>query len=380
MEKSIENENVIQLIRDEIASAERNLLSWDVNWHEKYSDVYVPKSCFDDTPSIDDEINKKIGSYGINVYRVYIDKLNRLPIKIIRIDDKYDCEASVVEWNNITTHNSTRNIEFRNDGDILLSKDSKRKKGYSYDAEYNVLSDNFSLDMRRISSADKYFSPVDRCSISVEDDRVIKKCGSIVIIDDLSTGKKTLQIGTPSPRRRDGARGVLFEATYDEEGNLEKSSLVLNTFKCHGKVNGTYRLDASKKKGVRANFYSRKGKRVDLSSNPLICESLKKMALLYFDGDLEKNIISEYFDVMQEHIEMGFNNTSTTPVLGDLGMDLVSDMDKRFIELLKTIKGELPLSGLTERVEKLLDKLEYKKGTGPKVLKLSSTNTNNIVS
>ena len=137
-------------------------------------------------------------------------------------------------------------------------------------------------------------------------------------------------------------------------------AVAINTHKGNSKVNGTYRFDVSRKKGIRANFYSRKGIKVDLTTNPILLRTANfaNSTQNAIAKNLTKKIIS-------------FDNS-------DFNMEAVKQAELRIIEMVKCIKGELPLSGLVERIDGCLSLLDRKKHEKvedkAKVLRLESGN------
>lgn len=349
-----DNDMLVQLIREEMVNAEKNLLDWNAFWREVYVYADVPYSFFNEFCGSEQDVKKHLESYGIDWFKISSSKSGQTPIKTLTIDGKYDCPIMQIDWNSIITNNSVRSISFENNGDIYFSKESNGKGKYSYDSRYNVSSSDFAVEIRHGSSL--FGTNNEKYNISVDGNIVTKKNGNVVITDNLLTGEKTFRLVSS---KENNPRAVVFEAVYDSNGILNRSSLELNTFKSSGKINGTYRFNFSLDKGTRINFYSRKGKCFDLSNNLEICEKLKRVALSYLDDD-EKQIVSEYFDVMQKHQEIGINNTGVVYNLGNFGFEHVSNRDKKVINILKMIKGEIPLDGLTKRINTLFEKMNVK--------------------
>ena len=349
-----DNDMLVQLIREEMVNAEKNLLDWNAFWREVYVNADVPYSFFNEFCGLEQDVKKHLESYGIDWFKISSSKSGQKPIKTLIIDGKYNCPVMQIDWNSIVTNNSVRSISFENNGDIYFSKESNGKGKYSYDSKYNVLSSDFDIEIRRGSSM--LGTDNEKYSISVDGNIVTKKNGNVIITDNLVTGEKTFRLVSSKEKNR---RAVVFEAVYDSNGILNRSSLELNTFKSSGKINGTYRFNFSLDKGTHINFYSRKGKCFDLSNNLEICEKIKRLALSYLD-DEEKQIVSEYFDVMQEHQEIGINNTGVVYNLSDFGFEHVSNRDKKIINILKMIKGEIPLDGLTQRINTLFERMNIK--------------------
>ena len=142
---------------------------------------------------------------------------------------------------------------------------------------------------------------------------------------------------------------VTFEAVLDTFDAFQRGAVDIKTYKGNGKVNGTYRFDVSREKGARANFYSRKGVKVDLIYHP---ELLKKANLLLSakspsTGDM---VISKFADSTQQAVANSLGNRVISFDATDFTMDAVSNADKRVVSTIKNIQGELPLYGLNQRI------------------------------
>lgn len=172
----------------------------------------------------------------------------------------------------------------------------------------------------------------------------------IYIYQDLKTNDKIIKIEKGYRRRNKSFNSsVSFEAVFDSFDTFQKGAVEIKTYKGNGKVNGTYRFDVSREKGARANFYSRKGVKVDLIHHP---ELLKKANLLLSakspsTGDM---VISKFADSTQQAVANSLGNRVISFDATDFTMDAVSNADKRVVGTIKNIQGELPLYGLNQRI------------------------------
>lgn len=72
---------------------------------------------------------------------------------------------------------------------------------------------------------------------------------------------------------------IQFEVVLNPDDSLEHGNVQLLTHKDNGKVNGTYRFGFNRQKDVQAMFYSRKGVKVDLVSNPKLLSIANNLLL-----------------------------------------------------------------------------------------------------
>ncbi len=172
---------------------------------------------------------------------------------------------------------------------------------------------------------------------------------------------------------------IIFEATLNPDENLERVTFEINTHKGNGKINGTYRFDLSKEKGMSANFYSRKGIKIDMTTNPILLEIANNLLLLASNnknsGDI---IISNFATSTQNAIAKNLSQRVISFDSSNFNIKAIKQSEVAVIELLKTIKGELPLAGLVERVNNCLELINKQNdleiyGTN-KTLKLKTKN------
>ena len=185
----------------------------------------------------------------------------------------------------------------------------------------------------------------------------------IEIIQDLNTGVKIVRISKKYDRRdKENNASVVFEAVLNADDSLEMGAVAINTHKGNGKVNGTYRFDVSRKKGIRANFYSRKGIKIDLTTNPMLLGTANTLLLPSPNSENSSDIIvSNFANSTQNAIAKNLSEKVISFDNSDFNMEAVKQAKSNIIEMLKCIKGELPLCGLVERIDNCLLLLDSKK-------------------
>ena len=357
----------LEKVLEEMSMAEDYAATWKASWYEQCLDAYS-----DDLygmSEMDFEEFQKMyhNHYLLEGVRPLEKRIGEPLRKVTLIGDygeKYHCEFAKVVWEGMCSKKAIRSFSFANDGEISFTKtdkikSDKRRKNTgkdhiytSYEATYNVLADDFRLDVTvdRVTG-EKYSRRYrDYISFSRLGDVVVKRFNDIYIYHDLNTNRKMIRIEKGYHRKnKSNNSSVSFEAELDTIDAFQRGSVDIKTYKGNGKVNGTYRFDVSREKGARANFYSRKGVKVDLIYHP---ELLKKANLLLSakspsTGDM---VISKFADSTQQAVANSLGNRVISFDATDFTMDAVSNADKRVVSTIKNIQGELPLYGLNQRI------------------------------
>ena len=198
--------------------------------------------------------------------------------------------------------------------------------------------------------------------LSLKDNILIEKFNDIEITRNLSTGKKVVRIIKKRDRTMPNYSSVVFEAALNPDNSLEFGNITINTYKANGKVNGTYRFDASRKKGICANFYSRKGVKIDLINNPDLLNTANALLLPtpsnQNSGDI---IVSNFVNAIQNAIAKNSSEKVISFDDFDFNIEAIQESETKIIEIVKCIKGELPLFGLVERINNCLNLIDKKK-------------------
>ena len=390
MEKIDENTQIIAVekVLEEMKYAERILNSWQTCWWEEYQNVVLTQEYFDnfhwDYLKLSDEDkdeNEKIDKYTRTTEYMGI------PLKHLMLGEKYNCDVSTINWYDILTKNSSRNLLFHNNGNIELHKKShkwpskKRPTAIEYDANYNVLSNDFDISVTIDSLMDNYFEKHNYTylTLSLKSNVLTEKFNDIEIIRYLDSGIKVIKIVKKhNKREKQNNSSVIFEAVLNPDNNLEMGSVVINTHKGNGKINGTYRFDVSKEKGVNANFYSRKGVKIDLTTNPLLLSKANTLLLSKPSNQNSSDIIvADFANSTQNTIAKNLSEKVISFDSSDFNMESIIQAEATIIENIKHLKGELPLYGLIERIDNclyLMDMSPNKKAKGnPRTLKIDKT-------
>ena len=357
----------LEKVFEEMSRVEEYVGEWKASWYEQYLDVYSDDLYGMRDADLLDFQESYHNHYLLEGVRPLEQRNGEALRKVTLIGDygeEYNCEFAKVVWEGMCSKKAIRSFSFANDGKISFTKTDKIKSNTrrkesgknhiytSYEATYNVLSDDFCLDVTvdRVTG-EKYSRRYrDYISFSRLGDVVVKRFNDIYIYQNLNTNRKMIRIEKEYHKKsKSNNSSVSFEAELDTIDAFQRGAVDIKTYKGNGKVNGTYRFDVSREKGARANFYSRKGIKVDLIRHP---EILAKANLLLSakspsTGDM---VISKFADSTQQAVADALNNRIISFDATDFNMKAVHDAERKVVDTVKKIKGELPLFGLTERI------------------------------
>ena len=357
----------LEKVLEEMSKAEEYAATWKASWYEQRLDAYS-----DDLYGMSEmdleEFQKMYHNHYLLEKVMPLEKRIGEPLRKVTLigdyGEEYNCEFAKVVWEGMCSKKAIRSFSFANDGEISFTKtdkikSDKRRKNTgkdhiytSYEASYNVLTDNFRLDVTvdRVTG-EKYSKRYrDYISFSRLGDVVVKRFNDIYIYQDLNTNRKMIRIEKGYHKKsKSNNSSVSFEAELDTIDAFQRGAVDIKTYKGNGKVNGTYRFDVSREKGARANFYSRKGIKVDLIRHP---EILAKANLLLSakSPSTSDMVISNFADSTQQAVADALNNRIISFDATDFNMKAVHDAERKVVDTVKKIKGELPLFGLTERI------------------------------
>ena len=385
----------VEKVLEEMQKAEECVNSWNSSWWEQCLDAYSMSLYHTGMADVQDIEQRYHEHYKLpNVY--YPENRTGEPLRKVILEDdygkEYECEFGRIDWYGMNSHKSTRRFSFNNNGIIEFSKSTKagqkqtpqHPRRISYNTSFNVLSNDFeisiTLDQLTDDWREKY--KYDYLSLSLKGNILIEKFNDIEIMRDLSTGMRLVRIVKKYDKRnRQNNASVAFEAALNPDDSLEYGAVAIQTHKGNGKVNGTYRFDVSRKKGVRANFYSRKGVKVDLTSNPALLGTANTLLLPQANSNNSGDIIvSNFANSTQVAIAKNLTEKVISFDNSDFNMESVNQAEERIIEMVKCIRGELPLPGLIDRIDNCLEVIDKKQnfqigeGSNCKVLKLESPN------
>ena len=346
----------IEKVLEEMQKAEETINSWNAMWWEEYVDCVLPQEYFDrfhwENEKLDSEISK------ID-QETKTDKYNGIPLKSIVLGDKYNCDIGTIYWHGIKTNNSIRRIVFHNDGSIYLEKNSiknqteKRPRRISYNASYNVLLNDFNISIILDQLTNDWIQKYQNMFflMALKDNVLTERFDNIEIVKDFHQKTKLIKI-----TKKVEEKTVIFEGKLDTKNNVEIATITINTHKGNGKINGIYKIGVNRKKGIFANFYSRKGVKFDLTIDPILLNTAREMLLSILNAqkdrdDIIADFVNSFLNIIDKILikeDVNFDNF-------EINMATVKQIENRIIEMIKSIKGELPLQGLIQRIDNCLN-------------------------
>lgn len=390
----------VEKVLEEMQKAEECVKSWNASWWEQLLDAHcLPLHYEIGEADVRDMERKYESRYKLANAFYSADSIGIPLAKETLVGNntltgergkEFEVEFGRIDWYGMNSHKSTRHFSFNNNGTIEFSKSSKARstlkhpRRISYNTSFNVLSNDFdiaiTLDQLTDDWREKY--KYDYLTLSLKGNILVEKFDDIEIIRDLSTGMRLVRIAKKYDKRnKQNNASVAFEAALNPDDSLEYGAVAIQTHKGNGKVNGTYRFDVSRKKGVRANFYSRKGVKVDLTSNPALLGTANTLLLPQANSNNSGDIIvSNFANSTQEAIAKNLTEKVISFDNSDFNMESVNQAERRIFEMVKCIRGELPLPGLIDRIDNCLEVIDKKQnfqiceGSNCKVLKLESPN------
>ena len=357
----------LEKVFEEMSRVEEYVGEWKASWYEQYLDVYSDDLYGMRDADLLDFQESYHNHYLLEGVRPLEQRNGEALRKVTLIGDygeKYHCEFAKVVWEGMCSKKAIRSFSFANDGEISFTKTDKIKSNTrrkntgkdsiytSYEATYNVLSDDFRLDITvdRITGERYSKRYRDYMSFSRLGDMVVKRFNDIYIYHGLNTNRKMIRIEKKyNKKNKSYNSAVTFEAVLDTFDAFQRGAVDIKTYKGNGKVNGTYRFDVSREKGARANFYSRKGIKVDLIHHPEILAEANHL-LSTRSSSTSDMVISNFADSTQQAVADTLNNRIISFDATDFNMKAVHDAERKVVDTVKKIKGELPLFGLTERI------------------------------
>ena len=385
----------VECVLEEMQKAEEIVNSWNASWLERFLNAYClplhyevsETTVRDIEKSYDNKYNLANAFYSRDSIGVPLAKVTLFG-NVYGMCEPFEVEFGKIDWYGMNSHKATRHFSFNNNGVIEFSKSVKpdkrqtpqHPKTISYNTSFNVLADGFdiSIIIDQLTDGWDEKNKYNYLTFSLKGNILTEKLDDIEIVRDLSTGRRLVRVAKKYDKKNgENNASVIFEAELNADDSLKNGAIMIETHKRNGKVNGTYRFDISLKKGVRANFYSRKGTRINLMSNPVLLGTantlLSPIKQGHNSGDI---IVSTFSDSAQTAIAKSLCERVISFDNSDFNMESVNQAEKKIIEMVKCIKGELPLPGLISRIDDCLEKVHKNQNVcagGNAVLKLESS-------
>lgn len=343
------NVETIIKIQSEMKDAEQYLLNWGLNWREEYQNASLPEEYF-----WINESNRPVGTPTTDMAKVNLDTLSTkrrgVPLKRFTWHDEfitrfgklskksYSCNVSTIVWKDINSKKASREIEFNNDGSILFIKQGKNNCNFL--AVYNVKSPNVAI---KINGNEEEFNYElnNNVDITISNEE-------FAIRKDLYRNKKTVTVKDTDYNFRNN---IEYQVTFEDD-RITKLLGIVNIQKPNGKTKGQYvfkiREDENGYTRFKANYYTRKGVREEL---PTTTPNANQIRTLFNDQEDNDKIMASFKKYVRntaiERVKIDITRT-------DLSEEFFKQKEEDAILQLKDIKGEIPLTGLTDRVNNFI--------------------------
>ena len=165
MEKLSEQEQIetVNRVLGEMKKAEKIVCNWNASWLEQLLDAYCIPMYGEISEYDVREVEKKYSPRYKLANAFYSEESTGVPlaVEILRVNDSLSakrdiqitCKFGRINWHGMYSHKAERNFSFYNNGNIEFSNDVTKKltkqhpEQISYKTMFNVLSNNFNIDI-----------------------------------------------------------------------------------------------------------------------------------------------------------------------------------------------------------------------------------------
>ena len=294
--------SLIPLLLEEIKGCEDILVSWKQTW---WQEVQNRPLCdlhylFDDDFLIDRDIP---------LYEIFN-------------------KAESINWSSINSDTAKREGTFNVNGDVKFSRRPK-KKGVSYEFEYNVVEDGFVFKNSDVSISDNSFET----KIETRNGEVIK-----------SKKKGTKKITYKSDVINKSS--IYAEVRLDNNDDIDKCYIDFRTHRNNGKINGMYLIRINNRdKKFSFSYRTRKGNICKYDDN-----------IYYDDERLSMGTLKNRIEFFRDAINSCYRN-GRGAISSDIDISDLVYIEKNVVNFMKQIKSEIPLPYLQEQIDRFI--LEY---------------------
>ncbi len=352
----------VEKVIEEMNVAEEFILCSGTSYWEHLSDAESRSLSKLDQESIQ-RIEKKNNDY-YDLSNIYNPKKKiTFPLRKESIEDgfgeKYRCKFGSVDWIDVCTKRAIRDYSFHNNGLIEYQKKSKGRKGLTYKAIYNVLEDGLDIGVT-VGKRSEENENVERINIILKNELLREQHHNIEIIRNTNTGWKSLRMGGDcSSQDKSNTTSISLEAEITPDNTIASSRVDITSHNGSGKIIGTYRLEASMKKGIHAIQFSKKGAKTDISGDK---KSLKEIDRLLQPIKSSKSKTDQIIAMFANYIQGAIAESTPLTEFDFEGLEFINEIipqtENRCEQVAKQIQGESPLPGLYERIDHYLDTLE----------------------
>ena len=324
----------INKVYEEIKYAESYAKKLNLSWTESYSEVYSM-----DLYYLNKEDHRKLKELQkryqnqYDLYNFNLDKRTGQPLKTVILYDEdnniYNCEFAEIHWNVTNNTKTNRSFLFKNNGDIKYTQSKNKQPKLEYTSIYNVNSNDlhisFNLDNEKLQA-------------SIYDNIQIITYNNYTIEINLVDGSKKISYQSDKHQNK----SIFTEIVLYKDGNIKSKLIEIKNYDYNNQVKNTYQLKFKKDKLIESTHINEEAKEFDMLTNQELTE-------------LSNILLSE---VSKSCPLINMNNKELE--------ELINSIKEKLFSMIKQIKGDVPLQGLSNRLDITLAKINSKKETNEK--------------
>ena len=357
----------VNKVLDEMHKVETYASNWNAMWWEQCLNAYS-LSLYYITQADVFTLERKYNDY-YKLGDVFSPELKvGAPLKTAELVDdtgyKHNVEFGRIDWYGMESNRSVRNFTFSNNGLITINKVPKHKLSFynpklSYNASFNVLSNNFDISVinEKLTSFVDGKSETDNYTFSLNENELTMKLNEIEIIKNIHSGKKSIRIVKPFNSCGNNL-SIRAEMYLKLDGTLKLGLIAVNSHKEDGKINGSFRFEVTHDRGVHAKFVSRRGDNIDIKIKNELLDDV--IGLLEQEPSVGSLVIIDFINSVKNVLKNSPNLKFVPFNSLDFEMNSLKDIENQIINIVKSIKGELPLAGLVERLDSCFEQIGKK--------------------
>ena len=279
-------------IRREISDAENFFKLINAHWKEIFCDTEILTENFDliNYANSDEEKNNNYNKLEKKYTKGCIDDSLRkyLPLRTFSFNnDKGLCNVYTIKWKNIVTNKSIRNIEFKNNGIIIMNKKGRDTDSeLYYDMFYRLY--NYEVKAKNKGYIIRYYK---------DNKYIIKKYNNLLIKHNIFNHDKVIEFNSLFDNNK-----IDYKLFFDKNNELTKVRCNMNTYGAKNSVLSSYKVEIGKDY-IKPFYYSKKSNKTDLRNSKEFTNKLIKFIYLDFYNTLYGNKEDEPVkDIKTEYI------------------------------------------------------------------------------
>lgn len=319
----------INKVLEEMKYAENYAKKLNLSWTESYSEVYSMDLYYlsrEDFRKLQALQRRYPNQYDL--YNFKLDVRTGQPLKKVTLYDEegndYNCEFAEVYWNEITSNKTKRDFLFKNNGDIKYTHSKHKKPTLEYTAIYNVntndLNISFNIDNQKLQA-------------SIYDNIQCIKANNLSIEINMVDG--STKISYQSDKHKNPS--VSIEIVLYKDGKIKSKSIEIKNYDSNYNPKNTYDFKFQKNELIEAYQINEDGIQFDMLTNEELTELANNIL-----SSISKNV--PLINMEKEELN-----------------HLIESIKNQLFSSIKLIKSDIPLLGLSKRLDITLSKINTKK-------------------